>query len=806
MLDDDATECPFCGANMKAPKGSASPKPSGGAPKAAATRGGSAGATAAASRASAGKAAEKKKADSDDPFAFDSSITEKGVIPLLPRPQKGRAYKIVCPMCETPGFSSTKAAGRQVKCVNNDCMVPVFTAPKLETKPEPTETEEPESKTGRYVMLALIAVVGIGLGVWYSTLEGPRKPADRPDPRTLRTADTTSKAEDEDYFANLSRPKAAAIDYQALSIDEVRTRALDSLVTAAQQRENNRSQTLCRRLASESFAAVGNLKAAEEHLVLVKKDTRLIGYFPIPPLIDIAWLHLEQNAPQKAAEAVNEAVRYAEKLPRRGRTTEIITTQLAAGLAATGQVDVAKQLLDRLPEEAKHDNLGVLTRLALAAGEYDLDRLALDMPLVRWTSANDVIVTADIARHRQWKAAETWVKSLADNVARMESVAEWAQVQIRLGEDKAPQSAMLAAIISELSPSQKAYVWSRMGQQHARSGNQKNAQTLVEQARNELAGLPAAQPATYDTSKAIHNLSAIRFDDNMLSQMRAWAEVAFAESLLGRPDQSWDAVSKALDYARALAPSPTFVQNRSAALRGSGGDQMRRELQQTLDLKTDDQARLAATRYQRNLDLLSGLADQRFQFQVGILDRASHWNLGSMLVDELLRRSSATADAEHEPYLQEALPQWILFRARKDADGEQYPQLEQKLVQAGVRADLRVMLADEVREAINAKNYDAVESILKRTRADKEWINLWTLQLACRLCREHTTETSVRFLLSQADLATREEGFYFVGGTAVETDQTRDFFQLAKTEKLIPTEIAHACAGLIAGLSAKPGK
>ncbi|MDA0835077.1 MAG: hypothetical protein O3A29_17530 [Planctomycetota bacterium] len=787
---------------MKAPKGSAPPKSAGTSPKAAATRSG----TARSTTVETGTSDREKstaKADPDDPFAFDSSITEKGVVPLLPRPQKGRSYKIICPMCETPGFSSTKAAGKQVKCANPKCMVPIFTAPALEKRSEPTASEEPESKTGRYLMLATVSVVVIGVGVWFSIQEEPRQPVPREERVEASTTDNTEKVE-EKYFENLTRAKTASVDYSKLTNDEIRDRAFESLISASNQRENNRSQTLCRRLAAESFATIGMLKKADEQLALVKKDTRLVAYFPIPPLVEIAWLHLEQNKPNDAATAVEQAQQYAGKLPRRGRTTEIITTRLAAVLAGTGQIEAAKKLLDRLPSQAESDNLGILTRLSLASGEYDLDRLAKEIPLIPWNSANEVIVTADLARHRQWKATEAWVRSLGDDVTKMEALAQWGEVQIRLDDDKSPQAEALSSMVAELSPAAKSFVWSRMSQQYARSGNATKAQSLIDQAHQELSTLPPSEPMMYSSSKEIHGLSAIQFSQVKLLQMRAWGELAFAEALIPHAEQSWEAVSRTLDYCRGLAPSPTAMQNRLAGLKGNKAEQLRNELRQSLDLKTEDQARLAVTKYQRNLDLLDALSEQRFQFQLSILDRASEWNLGPPLVDEIMRRSSATDENEHEPYLLRELPQWILFRARKSPEEEQFPHLQEALVQAGATADPRVALAEEIRQAIASENYDVVQQLFNRSRADKEWVNLWTLQLACRLCRERSPEIAVRFLLNQGDLAAREEGFYFIGGTAAQENHLRDFWKMVQTEKLVPTETAYACAGLIAGLTATP--
>ena len=56
-------------------------------------------------------------------------------------------------MCETVGYVPRSSVGKEVRCANRDCMVPVFVAPKPEKKkdeeeapPKEAHSEEPADR------------------------------------------------------------------------------------------------------------------------------------------------------------------------------------------------------------------------------------------------------------------------------------------------------------------------------------------------------------------------------------------------------------------------------------------------------------------------------------------------------------------------------------------------------------------------------------------------------------------------------------------------------------------------------------
>ena len=147
VLEDNPVDCPFCGAAMDGSRGAKNtPRPKAGpvinrpgarkipekpaaptapvvdsvtpapeAPKPAA-------------RPAGGPRGSKPVVDEDDPFGVGMASAAAQAIQATAKPEKGRLLKVVCPMCEQVGFVPKNAVGKSVKCANEKCMVPIFTA------------------------------------------------------------------------------------------------------------------------------------------------------------------------------------------------------------------------------------------------------------------------------------------------------------------------------------------------------------------------------------------------------------------------------------------------------------------------------------------------------------------------------------------------------------------------------------------------------------------------------------------------------------------------------------------------------
>src|SRR5690349_12284001 len=134
VLEDDVEDCPFCGASMSG-KPSSKPVAAKPAPQVKSTAAAKPQAAAAAGGAKSGAPTGAKRRptpeeldDGTDPFEVDTRSIVKAP-PVSPKPAKGRMQRVVCPMCETPGFISPQQVGKEVKCCNPQCLMPVFTVP-----------------------------------------------------------------------------------------------------------------------------------------------------------------------------------------------------------------------------------------------------------------------------------------------------------------------------------------------------------------------------------------------------------------------------------------------------------------------------------------------------------------------------------------------------------------------------------------------------------------------------------------------------------------------------------------------------
>lgn len=169
VLEDDVEDCPFCGASMSgkpsakpATKPAVKPSQSGSGrpanPVAPAGRGTppSKSPVAAGSSRTRPEPEPDRPEDTSDPFEVDP-LAHKQATSVAIKPGKGRTIEVKCPMCESVGFIAPSQAGKDVKCCNPGCKLPIFKAPKL----PPVVKVEPEKAKGLSTgMISLLASLG----------------------------------------------------------------------------------------------------------------------------------------------------------------------------------------------------------------------------------------------------------------------------------------------------------------------------------------------------------------------------------------------------------------------------------------------------------------------------------------------------------------------------------------------------------------------------------------------------------------------------------------------------------------------
>ena len=266
VLEDDATDCTFCGAAMDGSSGAKKPKAQ---PK--------------KKKPAAEPKAETAAASADeDPFAIQQNPTTTKAVPCSPKPRRGRQQRVICPMCDSQGFIPKAALGRQVRCANKECLVPIFTAATEDTAetdaraPARISDEEapvkPKKKKGGsakspiliYSVVGIVLLLGaVGL-MMFLNQEGPDQlpPADIP----LFTGEDDPE-DDPNNGADTKPPEV--VDHRAAAIA-----MLDAMIQTSRSNDN-RNKPLTRRQTGDAFLRL-NLpdKAAAEFAQMSKSRNR----------------------------------------------------------------------------------------------------------------------------------------------------------------------------------------------------------------------------------------------------------------------------------------------------------------------------------------------------------------------------------------------------------------------------------------------------------------------------------------------------------------------------------------------------
>ena len=155
------------------------------------------------------KRAKREDPSDDDPFDVDQTAVLKA-IRATPRPAKGRLHKVTCPMCDTVGFVPKKAIGKDIRCANKDCMVPIFKVPTKKPKGDPRPVtrqvvEETSSRSPLILYGGIAAlVIATGLGVLF-VIRGKDKTNNLDMP--FDTSASTSSSADLEYKSRSDKTK-----------------------------------------------------------------------------------------------------------------------------------------------------------------------------------------------------------------------------------------------------------------------------------------------------------------------------------------------------------------------------------------------------------------------------------------------------------------------------------------------------------------------------------------------------------------------------------------------------------------------
>lgn len=819
VLEDDADNCPFCGASMTGrPTPTAPAKPATEARTQTATPKSAPAADKTAPQPASGPARRRTKAapavdDGGDPFEVDTRAVQKA-IPVSRKPTKGHMHRVVCPMCETPGFIATGHAGKEVKCCNPECLVPIFTAPL----PEQPKEEEPEPNHGMsglaFTVVAIVLVGGVGAALWYFVLNG--KDAGQVDriadvttvqPTGQNGGGNTDVTDDGSGTETIVEPALPPVP-----LSEVKATCLQEIVHVARQRQNNRSKPYDRQLCAEAFAEVGQLPEAVAQIDAMRNVDGYEEFCEVEPWVSIALARLETGDRDGANAALDEALAKAD-FPIAGRAPLDAAGALAGALAFAGRTDEAKQVARHDTSAELRGRLSTLWRGAIDGAAFEI-QTASDRPdLSSMPSPQWVTVTRFLVFQGDTQAALAWARSAPTVSARDNAIAVWAAELVLLATtaDDANTLAQVEQVAASLDPAGKARVWAAVSHAQRQRGAADAASKSLTTASNAAANLTVPTevrplPALKDIYASENSANAgLPEETEYVDGALAFMDLAQLNAALGQPEQAWSYVQSALSLLRGATPGPEATAELVDQC-DRDADAVKRRLKAALEID-EDRAFLAFNQYRNQCRILNEQAALRYQVQVELLRRAVGWGLGPQVWVEIQSRNGEPDSNDREPYFQTSLPGMIAFRADKSGDKELAKSVTAALAPAPVRLEARDRMEVEFAAALEAgdlaQEEAALESYRMRAGQDPYPMYLIALQAVSRLIAEDRHSDAFDLAQRIPYPLTREDAYWLIAAAAVRDGRHSEIWRRDR-DQLSATELAALYRGFIDGLPFAP--
>lgn len=667
VIDDDAVDCPFCGASMKAkpgakPAATAKPAPTT-KPESAATKPASASASKTAAPAARAGGPRNSKAGPADDFPFEDEINAgSAAIQSLPNPTKQRTLKIVCPMCDTTGYVPATAAGKDVRCSNPKCVMPVFTAPvekKVEAPPPPPP---PKSSMLPMVGGSIVVLLLIAVGALYALKlppfgggKAPTKPisqeaadyykeeAERA--KAAAAAAATPAANDPAKAKNTK----TAVDPETAKANLVKDVLAQMRVSSFEDNktQRGRGKPYCRQLSAEANAIAGYPKEAREHLDQLMKVQAQLSYYRVIPLLDLYWSAVKADDKATATKTLETALSEVPKIPKYGRTRFEIAGRLASALVEEGRTPDALKLLS----ETQADGAEAEAEAQFAARlQMSLDGnvapLSSQHAVMPWKEPQAVAATHSLMVRGELDKAAAWAKAQPSEDAKSACLSIWAQ---EVARQKAPEGSvdadgLIAAAVKDLPPVVAARIWARAGIGRFEAKDLAAVKVAIQLAKEQLDQVPKPPSPKMPSFETTH-----RFKDLPPTQPLVRAVVAACE-LANLQAQSKETLSDAeasvdlaMSYADGIAPSLTIAKQRVKEA-DQKGSRLRDELKRKLNLRTDDEARSAMLNYNQALKEILNGAQERFDLETLLLSRLRGAGVGLNSKVWIIVNSRTTTD------------------------------------------------------------------------------------------------------------------------------------------------------------------
>jgi len=622
VLDDEPVSCPFCGAAMdgssgptKDPASALPKKPAKEAPK-----------KKPASKPS--RAARPAKGKDADPFDIAASPQAHRAIACAPKRTKSRPMPVKCPMCDAKGYVPRSAAGKQVKCWNKECMVPLFNAPvpdgarksgsSARVSEKAVQQEErlrtPSQPRNPMVMYGVIGVVTLvaGLGLkFYLDKEPNLDHLNKPIPITPITSN-----DDPEEDVQAQTPDSETVAEPTAERSDVVIARLASAIVDAARESTNRDKALCRRYSGDAFQRIGQQERAEKEfaqlLVVARQRDRNDDYYRILPRSHVYWQAVAAGNDQLAQTTFQQIEADASSLPASGALAIEGTVHRASILAHRGLLTEAKAAVERMAVDytvrAQKDQQQAGVWLAMADSAAEQGRSSVTpMQILTAQEPVAVAVANELVHQQQTDAAIAWIKAWDDPVVQLELASEVARQSSTRQTEPATASQLLERF-TELSPEIRQRVKVITARLSDDSLQAVASETLSDDSPKRRAMLSPAE---------IHDYSITDRTDRQ-REAGLLADLACSAASRRDTDTTASAIIGTYRRLREDLPNTRSVREASVQLDTSKAD-IEASLRDALDRSGSADISRDFRNYRRGLDRLAATAERRRLVLIALL-------------------------------------------------------------------------------------------------------------------------------------------------------------------------------------------
>jgi hypothetical protein len=758
--------------------------------------------------------AAKKSSDDDVPWDDnplgdeEQAQTKRASGKVRRKRTKEFPLRVVCPMCETAGFVPRRAAGKDVRCANPECLVPQFTVPSDEADDEvaskPAKKPPMSSTTRMAILLPVLFIAGGGID-WYF-LWGPGAP--QVTDLVIVVGDNGGDDVSDDTLADdtgldgddgKTKPPKKKDDSKppTLGVDAIQDLALGKMIATSRISRGNRSKPYCRRFAALTYAQLGDLEGAQSQLDQLQVVGTSLPYYRVEPLTAMAWQQLRKSDLDGARATADAAWAAAESLPH-GQTQHAAAISLGALLIALDRQGDADQLIAEHREEppAGYEDLSSLRQIVEALGIYDLDAELSYRTGPTPAIPYQLTLAYDMVANGATDAALKWAKGLANEPQRFNcliAIAEALTMQATPGA-----SAKVSAITAALNGPNRARLMVRVAVRQWMLGDRAAAKVSLAAARKQLASVKQPPATTLPDLKGIHNWKATNTAPLRAAALAA-ADIARLEAAFGDPAAAWKAMTQSLAYTRGMAVSPSAIAAVLQEIEDLGPATIQARLKEAFELQTETKARAKLNTYRRQCVLIQERARERFTIQVAVLTQALDWGLSDLVLAEIQARQEAEEPNNHEPFFDSALPWIILDGYQRAGKKPQATALEEQLGELMQTPGPAVQTHREAAKLLDAQQFGEAIAVIESSSLTPEAKAQWLLRNACRLAATDTPEVVFEFIGRFQNPLHREQACELTVALLARRGQVQQVWHFLEKSSMAPTEMVSACRGLSLG-------